>query len=221
MLAIIIPAYNEARRISKVLQELERGYPDALLVVVDDCSDDATVEQARTAKAAVLRQVVNRGQGAALRTGTRYALEQGADYIAHFDADGQFAAADIARAVATLEHNEADVVFGSRFLTGAQANVPPFKRYVIMPLAQLFNRLLGIRLSDPQTGFRVLNRTAAERVNWQHDRMAHCSEIQQAVFAAGLRVKEIPITVTYHEYGQRFAGGFKIVSDILFGTFTK
>lgn len=221
MVAIVIPAYNEEQHISDVVRTLRQHYSDALVVVVDDCSRDATCVQAQAAGAVVLRHIVNRGQGAALRTGTRYALENGAHYIAHFDADGQFAAPDIARAVEVLRRNEADVVFGSRFLPGSRANLPAFKQRIIMPLAQAFNRLLGVRLSDPQAGFRVLTRTAAERIGWQHDKMAHCSEIQQAVCRSGLRVQEIPITVTYHEYGQRFSGGFKIIGDIFFGAFTK
>lgn len=221
MLAIIIPAYNEEQRVGNVVHELKRQHADALVVVVDDCSRDRTYDVARAAGATALRHVVNRGQGAALRTGTCYALERGAEYLVHFDADGQFVAADISRAVAVLEQGEADIVFGSRFLAGARANLPPVKRYVIMPLGRLFNRLLGIRLSDPQAGFRAFTRTAAERLQWQQDRMAHCSEIQRAAFQAGLRVREIPITVIYHEYGQRLSGGFRIISDILFGTFTK
>jgi glycosyltransferase involved in cell wall biosynthesis len=221
MLAVIIPAYNEARHITAVITGLVQAYPHALIVVVDDCSADDTYALAKAAGATVLRHVVNRGQGAALRTGTRYALNQGARTIAHFDADGQFHAHDIARAVAVLESGEADVVFGSRFLADSRANMPRAKRYIIMPLAQLFNRGLGVRLSDPQAGFRAFTASAAARITWQHDKMAHCSEIQHVVFAQRLRVQEIPITVTYHEYGQRFSGGFKIISDILFGTFTK
>lgn len=222
MLAIVIPAYNEAARIAPVLRALSAAYPAALLVVVDDCSADKTWEEARQEGVTVLRHITNRGQGAALRTGTRYALQQGATYIAHFDADGQFHAEDIQRAVALLERNEADIVFGSRFAQGARAATMPFiKRHVIMPLARLFNRVLGVRLSDPQAGFRVATRDAFQAISWQHDQMAHCSEIQQVVFNRDLRVREIPITVTYHEYGQRFAGGFKIVGDIFFGAFTK
>jgi len=221
MLAIIIPAYNEAERIGAVVTTLRHSYADALVVVVDDCSTDETGIRARAAGAVVLRHFINRGQGASLRTGTRWALAHGAEYLAHFDADGQFAPTDIASAMEVLQKGTADMVFGSRFLPGALANVPPAKQRVIMPLARAFNRLLGVRLSDPQTGFRVMTHVAAERIHWQHDRMAHCSEIQQAVATAGLRVAEIPITVTYYEYGQRLSGGFKIISDIVFGTFTK
>jgi polyprenyl-phospho-N-acetylgalactosaminyl synthase len=97
---VVVPAYNEAEAIGGVLEELRRT--GATVVVVDDCSTDATAAIARAAGAAVLSHAVNRGQGAALQTGIRYALLRGAEIVVTFDSDGQHAAADLAARVAPI-----------------------------------------------------------------------------------------------------------------------
>jgi len=209
----VIPAWNEAAKISSVISGVKK-YVDCV-VVVDDCSTDKTGDLARAGGAVVLRHPINRGQGAALQTGNEYSLSAGADIIVHFDADDQFVAAEIPEVIAPLREGRADIVFGSRFL-GKKTNWPPLKRYVVMPLAHAFMRfILGVRLSDPQNGFRALNRRAAETIRIENRAMAHASEIQAKAFALRLRVAEIPVTVIYHEYGQKLSGGFRVIKDLL------
>jgi len=209
---VIIPAYNEAEWIFGVVQNLKKsGYET---VVVDDCSKDNTVELAKKAGAIVLSHIINRGQGAALRTGTHWAIENGADIVIHFDADGQFRVEDIARLVKPLMNGEAEVVFGSRFLDNT-TKLPWLKKKLIMPLARLVNRgLFGVRLTDPQSGFRAFTAEVGSQLDWRQDRMAHASEILALIMRGGWRVKEVPITVIYHEFGQSFSGGFKILKEI-------
>ena len=209
----VIPAFNEAKNIAKVISDV-RPYVQEI-VVIDDCSSDNTASLARTAGATVRRHPINRGQGAALQTGNDYALSQAADIIIHFDADDQFVAAEIPEMLGPIVNDQADIVFGSRFL-GKPANFPFSKRYIIYPLARLFNALVfGIRLSDPQNGFRALNRRAAQIIHIDNRAMAHNSEIQAKAFNAKLRISEVPITVVYHEFGQKLSGGFKIAKDLL------
>lgn len=209
----VIPAYNEAANIGSVIAKL-KSYVDEV-IVVDDSSHDNTYELARLAGAVVVRHIINRGQGAALRTGTQLALDRGADIIIHFDADDQFQAEDIPEMLAPLRNGSADAVLGSRFLT-KKSDLPKIKEYLVMPLARFINRLLfNIKLSDPQSGFRALSRASAEKLNIEHDGMAHCTEIIYKLFKNGDRVVEIPITVIYHEYGQKLSGGFKILKDII------
>lgn len=218
-IACVVPAWNEAKNIVKVVSDL-RPYVDEI-IVVDDCSQDNTSELARTAGATVLRHPINRGQGAALQTGNEYALKNNADIIIHFDADDQFLATEIPDMAKPLVEGRADIVFGSRFL-GKESNLPWTKRYVIMPLAQLFNRVfLGIKLSDPQNGFRALSRRAAEIIVIENREMAHASEIQEKAFKNKLRIAEVPITVVYHHFGQKFSGGFKVIKDILINKIIK
>lgn len=216
---VVIPAYNEEKNIVPVLRELvEFGYN---VIVVNDGSRDKTAEVAKNSGAIVLSHVTNRGQGAALATGTEYALKLGAEVIVHFDADGQFLVKDIEPAIKLIESGQAEIVFGSRFLNEvgeikAPGSMPKFKRQVIMPLARWFNKVfLGITLTDPQSGFRVLSKKAAERIKWRQDGMAHCSEILVLAVGSGLPISEVPITVIYHHFGQKLSGGVRIIKDIV------
>lgn len=208
----IIPALNEQAHISQVVAGVKPAVDR--VIVVDDGSVDDTSALARAAGATVLRHIFNRGQGAALRTGTRYALEEGAEIVVHFDADGQFLVEDIAQVTAPLQAGQADIVFGSRFL-GTKLDMPFLKLRVFMPLARLVNRLfLGVTLTDPQSGFRAFTAAAAPRLDWQQDGMAHASEILGLAARSGLRVAEVPITVVYHRFGQKFSGGLRILKDL-------
>ncbi len=215
----VIPAWNESKNISKVISQVRPFVAE--VVVIDDASRDDTASLATAAGATVLSHPINRGQGAALQTGNDYALGHGADIIVHFDADDQFQASEIKDVIAPLLAGQADIVFGSRFL-GKKSQLPRAKRYLIMPLAKLFNRLFfGIKLSDPQNGFRAMTKETAQKIRISNREMAHNSEIQAKAFRARLRITEVPITVTYHDFGQRFSGGLKIIRDLVINKIIK
>ena len=136
---VIIPAYNEAKSIGRVIRGLfEQGWKE--VVVVDDGSADNTAVVAKEAGAMVFRHLVNRGQGAALQTGDDFALKSGAQWVAHFDGDDQFNPADIGPALEKLKTSHADVLLGSRFLDN-RSRLPPLKKFIILPLARLVNYL--------------------------------------------------------------------------------
>jgi glycosyltransferase involved in cell wall biosynthesis len=215
--AIVIPAWNEAERLPAVLSDLKTG--NFAVIVVDDGSSDSTSQIAADYGAIVLRHIINRYQGAALRTGTRFAVDQGFDIIVHFDADGQFRAQDIPAVVEPLLENSADIVFGSRFLDST-TSMPAFKRSVIMPIARAVNYFFyGIRMTDPQSGFRAFDAATFGKIEWRQDGMAHCSEILHLAHKKKLRIVEVPITVIYHEFGQKFSAGFNILKDLFLGRF--
>ncbi len=209
----VIPAFNEEKNIASVLAQVKPLVDE--VVVVDDGSTDKTAQIAKTAGAVVLRHLVNRGQGAALETGNQYALRQGAEIIVHFDADGQFLASEIREIIAPIKTGQAQIVFGSRFL-GKKSNIPWLKKNFLLPAARLVNYiLLGVRFSDPQSGFRALSRQAAQEIQIENDGMAHCSELLAKALASDFQVKEVPITVIYHNFGQHLSGGVRIVKDLL------
>lgn len=209
----IIPAINEEANIKEAVERVKSKV--AQVVVVDDGSTDRTSELAKEAGAIVLKHFINRGQGAALETGNQYALKNGADVIVHFDADNQFKAEEISEVLKPIIAGEADAVFGSRFL-GRENNMPAFKKKVIMPLARLVNRwFLGIRLTDPQCGFRVMTAKAWRKIKIRQDKMAHCSEILYKAHKNNLQIKEIPISVIYNRFGLKFAGGVEVLKDLL------
>ncbi|MFA4942943.1 MAG: glycosyltransferase family 2 protein [Patescibacteria group bacterium] len=215
----VIPAYNEARSIVSVVGRVKPLVDE--VIVVDDHSSDKTLELAQKTGAIVLHHIINRGQGAALQTGNDYALRHGADIIVHFDADGQFLAEEIKDIVQPIKNNQADIVFGSRFL-GKKSNLPKFKKNIIMPLAKLINKVFfNINLSDPQNGFRAMSALVASEIRIENDGMAHCNEILIKSFKNKYRIQEVPITVIYHEFGQKFSGGIRIIKDLIYKKLTK
>ena len=210
----VIPAYNEAKSIIAVAAKVKPLVDE--LIIVDDHSADDTLMLAKSTAAITLHHIVNRGQGAALQTGNAYALAHGADIIVHFDADDQFDAYEIKDVVAPILADQADIVFGSRFLE-KESNMPWAKKNIIMPLARAINKIFfGINLTDPQSGFRAMRREFANELIIENDGMAHCNEILIKAFQSRHRVMEVPITVRYHEFGQKFSGGFKIIKDLIY-----
>lgn len=196
------------------------------VIVVDDGSHDGTADEAEKGGAIVLKHAINRGQGAALKTGTLAALKMGAEYIIHIDADGQHDPSYIPSLLAPIMAGEADFVFGSRFM-GIKAIGMPLKRRVLMVGIRLFNIfVLGIPsyITDPQTGLRAFHAEAGRQLDFQQDRMAHCSEILRKV-THGFRWKEVPVEVRYSqaslEKGQWRGGAVRIVWQLLIGSFRK
>lgn len=216
---IIIPAYNEAKNIGRVISGLfEQGFKR--VVVIDDGSTDETGKIASQAGAVVLRHQINRGQGAALQTGNQYAWQQGAELVVHFDGDGQFNPADINLALIVMKESGVDAVLGSRFLDG-RSQIPALKKHFILPLARWLNYLFtGLKLTDAHNGFRILNRAALAKINISQDRMAHNTEIVRQIKQGRLKFSEVPVEVRYHRYGQPgFSGGFKIIRDLILSKF--
>jgi glycosyltransferase involved in cell wall biosynthesis len=219
---VVIPAYNEAKVLRRVVEEVRRLGPR--VVVVDDGSTDATAEGALAGGATVLRHVVNLGQGGALQTGIDYVLAQGAEYVFTFDADGQHAPESLAILADVREKTGADVVLGSRVLGNAEGI--PAARRLMLKAAVTFSRMhAGLPVTDAHNGLRLFTRSAASRIRITQARMAHASEILTQIRQLGLRFAEAPVTVHYTEYsldkGQRMTGVFRVLLDILYARWTR
>ncbi|MCX6785503.1 MAG: glycosyltransferase family 2 protein [Candidatus Komeilibacteria bacterium] len=211
---IVIPCYNEAEHLAKVIAAVK---PYGQVVLVDDGSTDQSFNIAKNCGVIVLRHLVNRGMGAALETGDSYAFKHGADVVVHFDADGQHLAEEIPRVIEPISQGKVDVVLGSRFLDPGN-NVPFLKKLLILKPAILFqNLLLGVKLTDAHNGFRALSYAALSKIKITQDEFAHATEIIELIKAHNLRYQEVPVTVKYHEFGQGFSTGLKILKDLFFG----
>lgn len=218
---VVIPAYNEEKKIGDVLSELVQ-YPYHV-VVVDDGSRDQTRNSALYYPVTVLRHITNLGQGAALQTGIRYALLfPETHYIATFDADGQHSARDIQPMLELCRSGSHDIVLGSRFLEKGKVINMEWRRGLVLKAAILFTRLMtGMKLTDTHNGLRVLTAEAAAKLNLTQNGMAHASELLSQVAALKLRYCEAPVTITYSDYsrqkGQSLWNGFNILWDMLEG----
>jgi glycosyltransferase involved in cell wall biosynthesis len=220
---IVIAAYNEESAISDVVRGLKReGYPD--IVVVDDGSKDDTYNKAEKAGAIVLKHVINRGQGAALRTGMEYSLKKGAEIIVHFDADGQHNPKEVRDIIRPIIDGEADVSLGSRFLN-KKSNVPLIKR-IVLKIGVVFTYLFsGIWLTDTHNGFRAFSRDAAKRVEIKQDKMEHASEIIDQIKLKKIRYKEVPVTIIYTKHsiekGQSPFNSIRIAARLIWTKFLR
>jgi glycosyltransferase involved in cell wall biosynthesis len=219
---IVVPAYNEAPRIGKVLRELQTtGYK---VVAVDDGSFDGSWESMKQSGLTRLRHPVNCGQGAALQTGITYALLSGAEYVVTFDADGQHCVEDIDLILQPLREGECDVTLGSRFL--GQAPNMPWMRRMILKGGILFTRIVsGISLTDTHNGLRGFTRNAAEQLDITLSRMAHASQILHQIHHLGLRHREVPVRIEYSEEvmakGQESSNAFRVAFRFLASLVTK
>jgi dolichol-phosphate mannosyltransferase len=167
---VIIPTYNEVENIASVAAAVLASPGDIEAVVVDDNSPDGTAEAVRRLslqdpRVHLLLRTGRRGRGLAGREGFLWALDHGADCIVEMDGDGSHNPADIPRFIAAAASGAA-VVVGSRFLPGGGVMGRGGWRDSISLLARSYLRLvLGIRISDPTSGYRLFTRTALEAID--------------------------------------------------------
>ncbi len=155
----VVPAYNEAACVGGVVHSLHDQAPAYDVLVVDDGSTDATARAAEAAGATVIRHPFNLGIGGTVQTGFTYALEHGYDYLVQVDGDAQHDPAEIHRLEEAMHSKDVDMVCGSRFLTADHTYPAPVSRRTGIHLfAFLLSRIVGQRVSDPTSGFRLYNR---------------------------------------------------------------
>jgi glycosyltransferase involved in cell wall biosynthesis len=216
---IIIPAFNESSGLDAVLESL---LPlNFGIIVIDDGSTDDTGKIADAFPVLLIRHELNLGQGAALETGMEAARKLNADFVIHFDADGQHDPSDIAQLLIPLEKDEADIVFGSRFL-GKKPTGLSLSKKIILNAGRWINYLItGILLTDAHNGIRALNKKALYNIHFQQQGMAHASEIFYEVKRKSLRYLERPVHISYTDYSKRKGQSLLNSVNILFHLFFK
>jgi Glycosyl transferase family 2 len=199
--AILIPAYNEQDSIGQVLPRIPAtvcGVETAVLVV-DDGSRDGTGDIARAHGAAVARHVINRGGGAALRTGYRLMADSGASVVVTLDADGQHLPEEMSRLVAPILDGEVDMAHGSRVIGQAEPN--HFARELGIVF---FNRMVSLitrtRVSDCSNGYRAVRASVLPQLVLRQEQF-HTSEFMIEAIKRGIPAKEVPVTVARRLHG--------------------
>ena len=172
MIVALVPGYNEGPRIAAVVEAALGHVP---VIVVDDGSTDGTADEARKAGATVIEQRPNQGKGAALRTGFRRALEDGADAILTLDADGQHDPAEIPSFLAAWSAEPApDLVIGRRNFRA----MPPLRRLSNELGGRAFSWAVGRAIPDNQSGYRLVSRRLAE-ATLESDEHGFAFEVEQ------------------------------------------
>lgn len=198
---IVIPAFNEASVIESVIEEIRNaGFTN--IIVVDDGSTDETYENAKKTGVVALKLAINRGKGAAVKTGIEAAKMLGAEIVITMDADGQHDPKDIDLMLSKISEGN-DVVLGTRLL-----NPKGMPKYKI--LANHFGNfctwaLFGLWVTDSQSGFRAYAKKAISLIDTKTDRYEYDSEIIREIYRNKLSYAEVPITVRYTEYSMNKA----------------
>ena len=207
---VFIPAWNEEASVDAVIADVRTHLPDADILVVDDGSTDATTRTAREAGVLVATLPFNQGLGAALQTGYLYALRNGYDACAHLDADGQHPAEEVARLLAEVEGDRADLVIGSRY-TDPDAEIgvddyrPTLSRRIGTSVFRFFLTLATRqRFTDTTSGMRAANRKVMSLFSEHYSPdFAEIESLQLAV-REGLRVQEVPVQMLERAGGSSF-----------------
>lgn len=189
MLSIVIPAKNEAKGLRQILPELKKLYPEAEVLVVDDCSVDETIEVAKSYGVRVISHPYSKGNGAAIKSGLRVAK---GDVMVCMDADGQHQPSDIAKLLQKMLEGF-DMVVGSRNKKG-QANI---HRGIANRFYNAFaSWMVGHKVEDLTSGFRAVNtRKFREFLTLLPNKFSYPTTVTMSFFRVGYSVGYVPVDV--------------------------
>ena len=208
-LSVIIPCYNEAGIIEKIIDAVLRSpYPDTEIIVVDDCSTDGTREilqnKIESKVDRIIYQPHNQGKGAALREGIRLAS---GDILIIQDADLEYDPVEYPKMLQPIIDDKADVVYGSRFMGGEAHRVVYFWHRVGNVLITLIsNMLTDLNLTDIETGYKAFRREIIQSITIEENRFGFEPEITAKISKIKCRIYEVGISY----YGRTYAEGKKI-----------
>lgn len=207
-LSVVIPCFNESATIEVAVRQVADAHNGPLeILVVDDASTDGTREVLEAMNHPAVRVVchpVNRGKGAALRTGFREAT---GEVVVIQDADLEYSPADFPHLLGPILEGKADVVFGSRFAGSGPHRVVFFWHMVGNRfLTLLSNMFTNLNLSDMETGYKVFRREVLDSIEIEEERFGFEPEITAKVARMGCRIYEVGIGY----YGRTYDEGKKI-----------
>lgn len=204
----VIPAYNEAENIEKVLKEIKKDAPFADVLVINDCSTDNTEEIVREMGVKCITNIFNMRYAMAVQTGMKYAYENNYDYVIQFDADGQHIAKEAIKLYEEIKEKKCDIVIGSRYLVKTNYPCPPLRRFG----TKLFEIMISIfcheKIADPLSGFQCLNKKVIKK----YAKMGNYPEFPDAnlvieMLLKGYKISEVPVEMRLREFGVSMHGG--------------
>jgi dolichol-phosphate mannosyltransferase len=211
-LSVVIPCYNEEKTLAKCVERVLNISNERLqleIIIIDDCSKDgsfliASELEKNDSRIVAIKHDINQGKGAALQTGFRIAA---GDFVAIQDADLEYNPEDILRLLEPLLSEEADVVFGSRFLPHGPHRVLFFwhslgNRFLTL----ISNMFTNLNLTDMEVCYKIFRREVLQKINLEEKRFGFEPEITAKVSRLGVRIYEVGISY----YGRTYAEGKKI-----------
>ena len=203
-LVVIVPVFNESAVIYRVLKAIPkkiRSVSEIDVAVINDGSTDNSQFEVKRAGFSTVDHVINRGLGAAIKTGMEYAKEREVDIMVTFDGDGQHDPSDIGKIILPIIQKKAELVIGSRFKKSKNV---PLDRFFLNWFANVVTFLFyGVVTTDSQSGLRAFSKKALNVVDFKGERMDFSSEILLEAKRNNLKIAEVPIRAIYTEYSRK------------------
>ena len=209
---IIIPAYNEQECIKGVVDNLIHNYPQYDYVVINDGSKDDTLKILEENNYSYINLPGNLGIGGAMQTGYLYGYENGYDITVQLDGDGQHDPAYIKDIIAPIVSGEADMVIGSRYITGEGFQSTGLRRLGIKIISTTIQLLCGKKVLDVTSGFRASNRKMTRFFSENYAEDYPEPEAIIATIKQGGEIKEVPVLMNERQGGVSSISGFKAVN---------
>ena len=190
---VIIPAYDEEENIVGVVSEIEEKAPDFDYIVINDCSKDDTLKLCRDNGINVVDLPINLGIGGAVQTGYKYAYLNNYDYAVQLDGDGQHDPKYLSAMFETIVAENADMIIGSRFIEKKGFQSSATRRLGIKYFTFLIRTLTGTIITDPTSGFRMVNSKTMERFVRDYPRDYPEPESVVSVLKTHSKVIEMPV----------------------------
>lgn len=220
---ILIPVYNEEKRIRVVIEELKKNFSNIL--IVNDGSIDSSLDIIKELDVKYINHLVNLGAGAALQSGFKFIKNLNIiDALITFDADGQHSVDDAIAFAEEITECTEDIIFGSRFLEHSK-NIPYFKRLILSIVTFLTNLICKVNLTDSHNGLVAYKTRCLKDISISIDGFGYASQVVSNVSNKGIKYKEMSTNISYTKYsikkGQKISNGFLILEDLIKNRYIK
>ena len=205
---VVIPAYNEAENIEKVLKEIKKDIDYADILVINDCSKDNTYDIVKKNGVKCITNVFNMRYAMAVQVGIKYAYQNGYDYVIQMDGDGQHIASEAEKLYKEAKNTNADIVIGSRYLKDMGYPCPLFRRIGTKMFEKMIKLFTKRKIADPLSGFQCLNRSVIEK----YAKIGNYPEFPDAnlvieMLLTGYKIVEVPVKMRLRESGESMHSG--------------
>ena len=205
---IIMPAYNEAENIERVLKEIKKDIDYADILVINDCSTDNTKEIVLKNKVKCITNVFNMRYAMAIQTGLKYARDNDYDYVIQMDADGQHIAKEAEKLYHEMKKTKSDIVIGSRYVKEMGYPCPIFRRIGTKMFELMIRMFCHQKIADPLSGFQCLNKKVIKK----YAKIGEYPEYPDAnlvidMLLQGYKITEVPVKMRLRENGVSMHSG--------------